>query len=161
MLAGSVASRSLGINAGIIRFHERNGLTDEALAGLPPGLDLHAEQDFGLIGNVFSEPQLADVGDEQRKHQLARKTVAGILSGTDAFVPEKSKQNPKHFIAEGSRLTNKQKTTVIIERPSYDRITEAHSFDTFTTGQSKQIFSKDGVEPKRHNYDYVNTDFKN
>ena len=119
------------------------------MAELPLGLYLHAEQDSGLIGNVFSEPQLADVGDERGKHQLARKTVAGILSGTDAPVPEKSKQNPKHFIAPAERLTNEQKTTVIIERPSYGSITETCSFDISTTGQSKQSFSNDSVEPKR------------
>ena len=57
-------------------------------------------------------------------------------------------------------MTNEQKAAVVLERLNNSRITEAHSFDTFTTGLSKQNFSKDSVEPKRHNYDYAITDSK-
>lgn len=91
---------------------------------------------------------------------LTRKTVAGILSGVQAEVFNQFKQNPEHFIAEGSRLINEQKATIIIERLSYDNIAETHDIDIFTAGQSKQDFTKASEKLKNHIYDYVVTDSK-
>ncbi len=91
---------------------------------------------------------------------LTRKTVAGILSGVQAEVFKQFKQNPEHFIAEGSRLINEQKATIIIERLSYDNIAETYDINIFTTGQSKQDFTKASEKLKNHIYDYVVTDSK-
>ena len=91
---------------------------------------------------------------------LTRKTVAGILSGVQAEVFKQFKQNPEHFIAEGSRLINEQKATIIIERLSYDNIAETHDINIFTAGQSKQDFTKASEKLKNHIYDYVITDSK-
>lgn len=91
---------------------------------------------------------------------LTRKTVAGILSGVQAEVFKQFKQNPEHFIAEGSRLINEQKATIIIERLSYDNIAETHDINIFTAGQSKQDFTKASEKLKNHIYDYVVTDSK-
>ena len=92
--------------------------------------------------------------------QLTRKTVAEILSGVQTAVFKQFKQNPEHFIAESSRLINEQKATIIIERLSYDNIAETHDIDIFTTGQSKQDFTKASEKLKNHIYDYVITDSK-
>ena len=92
--------------------------------------------------------------------QLMRKTIVGILSGIDASVFKKFKQNPEHFIAEGARLINEQKAAIIIERLSYDSIAETYSTAIFTAGQRKQSLSKDNKKLKKHIYDYVIADSK-
>ena len=98
------------------------------------------------------------IGKLAEHTQLTRKTIAEILSGIQPAVFKQFKQNPEHFIAEGSRLINEQKATIIIERLSYDQLTETHDIDIFTAGQSKQDFTKAGGKLKNHIYDYVITD---
>ena len=92
--------------------------------------------------------------------QLTRKTIAEILGGIQPVVFKQFKQKPEHFIAEATRLINEQKATIIIERLSYDEITERHDVDIFTAGQSKQDFTKATKKLKNHIYDYVVTDSK-
>lgn len=77
-------------------------------------------------------------------------------------VPKFSKfrENPEHFIAEATRLIKEQKATIIIERLSYDEIADRHDIEIFTTGQSKQDFSKASEKLRNHIYDYVVTDSK-
>ena len=114
----------------------------------PNGSPVHSTVPYDLLGKVTENTQ------------LTRKTIAEILSGIEHSVFEKFKQNPEHFIAEVSRLINEQKATVIIERLSYDSTTENYNMDIFTTGQTKQNFSKDSVKLKKHIYDYAITDSK-
>ena len=114
----------------------------------PNGSPVHSTVPYDLLGKVTENTQ------------LTRKTIAEILSGIEPSVFEKFKQNPEHFIAEVSRLINEQKATVIIERLSYDSTTENYNMDIFTTGQTKQNFSKDSVKLKKHIYDYAITDSK-
>jgi type III restriction enzyme len=92
--------------------------------------------------------------------QLTRKTVAAILGGTKPFVFDQFKQNPEHFISETRRLINEQKAAVIIERLSYDQLAERHDVDIFTTGQTRQDFSKASSKLNHHIYDYVVADSK-
>ncbi|WP_241496682.1 hypothetical protein [Aeromonas caviae] len=47
---------------------------------------------------------------------------------------------------------------MIIEHLAYDPTEDKFELDIFTTGQSKQDFSKAGEKLKRHIYDYVVTD---
>lgn len=89
--------------------------------------------------------------------QLTRKTIAEILGGVQVAVFKQFPQNPEHFIAESSRLINEQKATIIIERLSYDNLTETHDIDIFTAGQSKMDFAKASRQLKNHIYDYVST----
>ena len=63
-------------------------------------------------------------------------------------------------MAEATRLIKEQKATIIIERLSYDSITETHDIDIFTTGQSKQDFTKASEKLRNHIYDYAITDSK-
>ncbi len=112
------------------------------------GTSVHSRVTYDLLGRIAENTQ------------LTRKTVAEILSGVQTAVFKQFKQNPEHFIAECSRLINEQKATIIIERLSYDNIAETHDIDIFTTGQSKQDFSKASEKLKNHIYDYVITDSK-
>ena len=47
---------------------------------------------------------------------------------------------------------------MVIEHLAYDPVEDKFDLDIFTTGQSKQDFSKAGDKLKRHIYDYVVTD---
>ena len=107
---------------------------------------IHSMVTYDLLGKVAENTQ------------LTRKTIAEILSGVQPVVFKQFKQNPEHFIAEASRLINEQKATIIIERLSYDSIAETHDIDIFTTGQSKQDFTRASEKLKNHIYDYVITD---
>ncbi len=109
---------------------------------------IHSMVKYDLLG------KLAD------NTKLTRKTIAEILSGIQPAVFRQFKQNPEHFISEATRLINEQKATVIIEQLTYDETTDQHSIDIFTTGQSKQDFSKASQKLKSHIYDYVVTDSK-
>ena len=104
---------------------------------------IHSMVTYDLLGKIAENTQ------------LTRKTIAEILSGVQPVVFKQFKQNPEHFIAEASRLINEQKATIIIERLSYDSIAETHDIDIFTTGQSKQDFTRASEKLKKHVYDYV------
>ena len=90
--------------------------------------------------------------------QLTRRTVAQMLKGLDAYVLAQFKTNPESFIAEAVRIINEQKATVIVEHLAYDPTEDKFELDIFTTGQTKQDFSKAGEKLRRHIYDYVVTD---
>lgn len=107
---------------------------------------IHSLVTYDLLGKIAENTQ------------LTRKTVADILSGVQPIVFKQFRQNPEHFIAEGSRLINEQKATIIIERLSYDGIAETHDIDIFTAGQSKQDSTKASEKLRNHIYDYVITD---
>nr|MBF0223313.1 restriction endonuclease subunit R [Desulfobulbaceae bacterium] len=112
------------------------------------GTNVHSMVSYDLLGKIAENTQ------------LTRKTIADILSNVQPAVFKQFKLNPEHFIAESSRLINEQKATIIIERLSYDNITETHDIDIFTTGQSKQDFTKAGEKLKNHIYDFCITDSK-
>lgn len=107
---------------------------------------IHSAVKYDLIG------KLAD------GTQLTRRTVADILRAINLAVFEQFKTNPESFIAEATRLINEQKSTVIIEHLAYDPVKDKFDLDIFTTGQTKQDFSKAGNKLQRHIYDYVLTD---
>ncbi len=90
--------------------------------------------------------------------ELTRKSIAEILGGINPAVFMQFRENPEHFITEATRLIKEQKATIIIERLSYDEIADRHDIDIFTTGQSKQDFSKASEKLRNHIYDYVVTD---
>ena len=107
---------------------------------------IHSAVKYDLIGKLAEGTQ------------LTRRTVAQMLKGLDADVFAQFRTNPESFIAEAIRLINEQKATVIIEHLAYDPTEDKFELDIFTTGQSKQDFSKAGEKLKRHIYDYVVTD---
>lgn len=123
-------------------FEVRETVTEEHNASI------HSMVTYDLVGKIAENTQ------------LTRKTIAEILGGIQSVVFKQFKQNPEHFIAEISRLINEQKATIIIERLSYDGIAEKHDVSIFTTGQSKQDFSKASEKLRNHIYDYAITDSK-
>lgn len=107
---------------------------------------IHSAVKYDLIGKLAEGTQ------------LTRRTVADILRGINVAVFAQFRTNPESFIAEATRLINEQKATVIIEHLAYDPVEDKFDLDIFTTGQTKQDFSKAGDKLKRHIYDYVITD---
>ncbi len=104
---------------------------------------IHSMVKYDLLGKIAENTQ------------LTRKTVAEILSGIQAPVFGQFKQNPEHFISECCRLINEQKATVIIEKLSYDSISEVHDSEIFTAAQNRQDFTKTTEKLRNHIYDYV------
>lgn len=107
---------------------------------------VHSAVKYDLIGKIAEGTQ------------LTRRTTADILKGINVAVFGQFRTNPESFIAEAVRLINEQKATVIIEHLAYDPVEDKFDLDIFTTGQTKQDFSKAGDKLKRHIYDYVVTD---
>lgn len=112
------------------------------------------------VQSVHSTVKYDLIGKLAEGTQLTRRTVAAILKGMDAAVFAQFRTNPESFIAEAIRLINEQKATVIIEHLAYDPVEDKFELDIFTTGQTKQDFSKAGDKLQRHIYDYVLTDSK-
>ena len=109
-------------------------------------ISIHSAVQYDLIGKVAEGSQ------------LTRRTIAEILKGLNAAVFAQFKSNPESFIAEAIRLINEQKASVIIEHLAYDTVEDRFELDIFTTGQTKQDFSKAGNKLQHHIYDYVLTD---
>ncbi|WP_050468895.1 type III restriction-modification system endonuclease [Herbaspirillum chlorophenolicum] len=109
---------------------------------------IHSAVKYDLIGKLAEGTQ------------LTRRTVVEILKGINVAVFAQFKTNPESFIAEATRLINEQKATVIIEHLAYDPVEDKFALDIFTSGQTKQDFSKAGDKLQRHIYDYVLTDSK-
>jgi type III restriction enzyme len=65
------------------------------------------------------------------------------------------KQNPEHFISEASRLIIEQKASMVIERLTYDAVSERYETDIFTASQTVQDFSRASEKLKKHVYDYA------
>jgi type III restriction enzyme len=89
---------------------------------------------------------------------LTRKTIAQILRGVKTDTFDNFARNPEQFISETSRIINEQKATIIIERLSYDRISENYDTGIFTAGQTRQDFSRASKRLRNHIYDYAIVD---
>ena len=109
----------------------------------------------GSIHSLVKYDLLGKIGENT---ELTRKTVAAILSGIQPAVFDQFKQNPEHFISEASRIIAEQKATMVIERLTYDSLSERYDVDIFTANQTGQDFSKASAKLKNHIYDYVVTD---
>jgi type III restriction enzyme len=107
---------------------------------------IHSTVKYDLIGKVAEGTQ------------LTRRTTADILKGISVAIFAQFRTNPESFIAEAIRLINEQKATMIIEHLAYDPVEDKYDLDIFTSGQTKQDFSKAGDKLSRHIYDYVITD---
>lgn len=134
-------------------------ITEEQLRG-GKSIELFNSRVQTHKASVQSSVRYDLIGKLGENTRLTRKTVAEILKRIQSPVFEQFKENPEHFISEASRLINEQKATIIIERLSYDPLTERHEIDLFTAGQSREDFSKAGEKLKKHIYDYAITDSK-
>ena len=87
---------------------------------------------------------------------LTRKTLASILSGIHASTFDMFRKNPENFISEAGRIINEQKATCIIERLSYDCLSESYDSNIFTEAQVR-LEGDPGRKLQKHVYDYVAT----
>ena len=107
---------------------------------------IHSSVKYDLIGKLAENTH------------LTRRTIAAILSGINRFKFELFKQNPEHFLAETSRLINEQKASVIINKLSYDTLSETYDTSIFTDAEKGQDFSRASEKLTKHIYDYAITD---
>jgi type III restriction enzyme len=92
---------------------------------------IHSAVKYDLIGKIAEGTQ------------LTRRTTADILKGIKRRgVCNQFRTNPESFIAEGVRLINEQKATMIIEHLAYDPVEDKFDIDIFTAGQTKQDFNQ-------------------
>jgi len=110
------------------------------------GQSVQSKVKYDLIG------KLAD------NTQLTRETVARILGHIQPAIFSQFQQNPEHFIAEASRIVKEQKATMVIEKLSYDAVSDCYDSDIFTAGQTGQDFSRATQKLRKHIYDYVIAD---
>ncbi len=152
------------LNVSPLRYTVERGIQQDQVTDT----QLRAGQGFHLqdsatqahFSSIHSEVKYDLLGKIGENVQLTRKTIAAILSGMEPAVFKQFQQNPEHFIAEASRLIKDQKATIIIERLTYDEVGRQHDISIFTTGQSRQDFSKASEKLKKHIYDYAITDSK-
>jgi len=107
---------------------------------------IHSVAKYDLIGKIAEGTQ------------LTRRTTADILKAINVAVFAQFRTNPESFIAEAVRLINEQKATMIIEHLAYDPVEDKFDLDIFTSGMTKQDFSKAGDKLKHCINDYVLTD---
>lgn len=100
------------------------------------------------------------LGKISEETMLTRQTVARILEGIEKSVFKQFKDNAEHFLSEVSRIINEQKATTLVERLTYDKLSECYDTDIFTAAQIRQDFSQGCEKLKNHIYDYVVTDSK-
>jgi len=110
------------------------------------GNSIHSRVKYDLVGKVAENAQ------------LTRNTVAAILGQIEPVVFEQFKNNPEHFISEGSRIISEQKAAMVIERLAYDEVHEQYDVDIFTANQTGQDFSRATAKLNNHIYDYAITD---
>ena len=108
--------------------------------------------------SIYSMVKYDLLGKLAGNTDLTRKSIAAILGGIKPDVFNKFRENPEQFITETTRLIKEQKATIIVERLSYDEVADRHDIEIFTTGQSRQDFSKASEKLRNHIYDYVVTD---
>ncbi len=106
--------------------------------------------------SVHSQVKYDLLGKLAELTKLTRKTLALMLSGVHASTFDLFRQNPEEFISEAGRLINEQKATCIIERLSYDCLSESYDSSIFTEAQVR-LAGDTGQKLQKHIYDYVNT----
>ncbi len=119
---------------------------------------LKATETEKSVHSIHSTVKYDLIGKIAEGTQLTRRTAAEILKGVNIAVFAQFRTNPESFIAEAVRLVNEQKATMIIEHLAYDPVEDKFDLDIFTSGQTRQDFSKAGDKLKRHIYDYAVTD---
>lgn len=148
-----VTSLKYVIETGVMK----DELTDENLAQ-GTGFKVRNTSTDVSKASVHSLVKYDLLGKLSHLTQLTRQTLAAILSGIHPSTFDLFRQNPEQFIAEAARLINEQKATCIIERLSYDCLSETHEAEIFAAAQNRQDFSRAGEKLQKHIYDYAITD---
>ena len=111
-----------------------------------------------LGGTVRSLVKYDLVGKIAEKVELTRQTTAAILSQIQPSVFAQFQTNPEHFLSEASRIIKEQKASTIIERLTYDLVSDSFKADIFTGNQTGKAFTRASRKLKKHIYDYALTD---
>ncbi|CUT09365.1 Type III restriction enzyme res subunitDEADDEAH box helicase Nterminal [Bradyrhizobium sp.] len=135
---------------------QQDSLTDEQLRAGGGFQETDTATEWG--GSIQSLVKYDLVGKVAENAHLTRGTAATILTAIEPSVFDQFKKNPEHFISEASRIISEQKATMVIERLSYNGITERYGVDIFTANQTGQDFSRATAKLKHHVYDYAITD---
>ena len=140
----------------VIRGAQRDSISHEQLKGRSGFSISESQTEYADSGH--SRVQYDLVGKIAEDVQLTRATVAEILSGIEKAVFGQFRKNPEHFIAEASRIISEQRATMIVERLSYDALSERYDAAIFTANQAGQDFSRATGRLKKHVYDFAVTD---
>ncbi|MCY0150203.1 DEAD/DEAH box helicase family protein [Hoeflea sp. G2-23] len=107
------------------------------------GKSAHSRVSYDLIGAIAENTD------------LTRKTVTEILSGIQAVKFGEFAKNPEQFIADASHMIQEQKAIAIIEKLTYDAVTERYDSEIFTAAETGADFKKASDKLKNHIYDYA------
>ncbi|KJS15560.1 MAG: restriction endonuclease subunit R [Hoeflea sp. BRH_c9] len=107
------------------------------------GKSAHSRVSYDLIGAIAENTD------------LTRKTVTEILSGIQAAKFGEFAKNPEQFIADASHMIQEQKAIAIIEKLTYDAVTERYDSEIFTAAETGADFKKASEKLKNHIYDYA------
>lgn len=97
------------------------------------------------------------IGDIANGTVLTRRTVAKILKELREDKLYQFRTNPEEFISKVIQLINEQKSTMIVEHISYDKIGERYDSSIFTAEKGTQSFNK-AFHASKAIQDYVFTD---
>ena len=99
---------------------------------------------YDLVGKIVAETG------------LTRKAVVKILTGIERSVFDQFGDNPEEFIIRAGKIINEQKATAIINRITYNKLTDAFDAQIFAEPELKRgRLGVNAMEAKRHLYDYV------
>lgn len=97
------------------------------------------------------------VGKISEDTLLTRKTVVNILKNMDKEKLDMFKLNPEEFITKINKIIKEQKSTMIVEHISYNKIDGEYESDIFTKEKNTRSFDK-AYKAKKSIQDYVFTD---
>ncbi|MCK9333424.1 MAG: DEAD/DEAH box helicase family protein [Candidatus Cloacimonetes bacterium] len=100
---------------------------------------------YDLLGSIANETS------------LTRKTVAAILKQISARKFDQFKENPEAFLQQVSQLINEQKSTIIVEKITYDMLNETFDDSIFTMDKC-DCEAKNAFASQKHVLEYVFTD---
>lgn len=112
------------------------------------------------IGTVSTSTVKYDlVGEIAKGAALTRRTVVAILKGISQAKLYMFRNNPEEFIRKVIRIIKEQKTTMIVEHISYNRMEETYDSTIFTQEKHTQPIEK-AYPARKHVMDYVFPDSK-
>ncbi|MGD6731866.1 MAG: type III restriction-modification system endonuclease [Pleomorphochaeta sp.] len=97
------------------------------------------------------------VGKISEATLLTRKTVVNILKNINKEKLDMFKLNPEEFITKINKIIKEQKSTMIVEHISYNKIDGEYKSDIFTKEKNTKSFDK-AYKAKKSIQDYVFTD---
>ncbi len=98
---------------------------------------------YDLIGKI--------AGDTQ----LTRKTVVDILSKIQKMTFDQFRKNPEEFIIRASEIIKEQKSAVIIEHITYNKLDSTYDTSIFTETKLNGQLGKNAIQVNKHLYDYL------